>query len=202
MRRISLAIMISIVAATGAAATTEDSEQSLTVYINAIPKMPALTLPIAEGIACEIFSQAGVHIVWKGGWPKKQIARQTILVNIESYFPANLYPGALAYTRGFEGVHITVFYDRVENSAPTEVVPKLLGHVLAHEITHILEGVNGHSLEGVMKAHWSATDILSMAHKILPFDPSDVQLIHMGMPHPRNLVPANANLRPKADLLP
>jgi hypothetical protein len=33
----------------------------------------------------------------------------------------------------------------------------------------------------VMKAHWAAEDVASMAGKPLPFDPSDVDLIHRGL---------------------
>ena len=57
----------------------------------------------------------------------------------------------------------------------------LLAHVLVHEITHILEGVNWHSEVGVMKAHWTADDLMQMMYKPLPFDPQDVLLIRKGL---------------------
>jgi hypothetical protein len=100
--------------------------------------------------------------------------------------PANEQPGALAYALPYEGKHIVIFYDRVRTEVepsrvPALLVPALLAHVIAHEIGHILEGVNTHSRSGVMKARWSTDDYLDMAWKPLPFAPEDVFLIHRGL---------------------
>lgn len=55
------------------------------------------------------------------------------------------------------------FYDRVlANSRPTGL-PFLLGHVLAHEIGHILQGVERHSSAGVMKEKWDYRDYVENA---------------------------------------
>jgi hypothetical protein len=47
------------------------------------------------------------------------------------------------------------------------VVPYLLGHVLAHEITHILQGVESHSASGVMKNKWDYRDYVEMQRRPL-----------------------------------
>jgi hypothetical protein len=52
---------------------------------------------------------------------------------------------------------------------------------LVHEITHILEGLDCHSGEGVMKAHWTKEDHGSMIRKPLPFTREDIDLIHVAM---------------------
>jgi len=52
-----------------------------------------------------------------------------------------------------------------------------LGHVMAHEIVHILEGVARHSSEGVMKARWSDHDCAELTSKPLPFAAEDLELI-------------------------
>ena len=39
----------------------------------------------------------------------------------------------------------------------------LLAHVLVHEITHVLEGVDRHTGQGVMKARWTEDDLALMA---------------------------------------
>ena len=57
----------------------------------------------------------------------------------------------------------------------------MLAHVLAHEITHILQGIKRHSKTGVMKAKWSYEDIRKMTWKPLPFAEEDIRLIHLGM---------------------
>ena len=62
-----------------------------------------------------------------------------------------------------------------------EAAAVLLAHVLAHEITHVLQGTVRHSEEGLMKARWTAEDRMSMRVKPLPFTAYDIQLIQSGM---------------------
>ena len=61
--------------------------------------------------------------------------------------------------------------------------PALLGHVMVHEITHVLEGVARHSSAGVMKAHWDLADYHAMTGRPLPFAAEDIRLVraHFGM---------------------
>ncbi len=119
-------------------------------------------------------------IQWLSGTPKAHQRKQLILIDITSETPVTLQPGALAYAEAF-GSHIRIFWDRVSNTGGSSLACELLGHVLAHEITHILVGTNHHSRTGVMKAHWTAHDIEQMRDKPLPFDPLDVELIHKSM---------------------
>ena len=182
MKRASAAVTMLALMGTMASGKGKDSGQSVTVYIHGRANMPAETLPIAEGTAYEIFAKAGVHIVWKAGQPKTEIPRQTIVLDITADAPEGFFPGALGRAQEFEGVHIAVFYDRVERMATREIVPRLLGHVLVHEITHVLEGVDRHSPEGVMKAHWTTEDILQMSRgRLLSFEPRDIALIRQSL---------------------
>ena len=57
----------------------------------------------------------------------------------------------LAYALPFEGTHIVVFYDRVEECVRADLFPTLLAYVLVHEITHILQEITRHSATGIMK---------------------------------------------------
>ena len=156
---------------------------SLTVYVQAGIGDSTLS-PIcmrALGVASGMFATAGVRIDWRTGQPKTYGPERPILIEITSNTPETLYRGALAYAQVFEGVHIRVFYDRVRNADRPYATAMLLAHVLVHEITHILEGVNWHSEVGVMKAHWTADDLMQMMYKPLPFDPQDVLLIRKGL---------------------
>jgi hypothetical protein len=104
-----------------------------------------------------------------------------IVIRLAEQTPADYLPGVLAFARVYEGVHITVFWDRIERQprfAPPVVV---LAHVLVHEITHILQTVNRHSESGVMKSRWTAEDHREMASKPLQFTPLDVELIQHGL---------------------
>jgi predicted metalloendopeptidase len=72
-----------------------------------------------------------------------------------------------------------VFFDRVKKN-PGDVWC-ILGHVIAHEVTHILQGVPRHSESGVMKAHWTVEDYQRMAWEPLRFTDYDLQLIQSGL---------------------
>ena len=90
-------------------------------------------------------------------------------------------PGAFALARVYEGVHITVFWDRVQRRTNSLTAGVVLGHVLVHEITHILQGIDRHSETGVMKAGWTGKDFFQMTWKPLPFTPDDIYLIQRGL---------------------
>jgi hypothetical protein len=83
----------------------------------------------------------------------------------------------------FEGVHIRIFVDHVAENAH-RLAPLgtfLLAHVMVHEITHMLQGVNRHSQEGIMKATWTQAEIQRMVVSPLSFAPEDIRLIHVGL---------------------
>ena len=71
--------------------------------------------------------------------------------------------------------------DRINKAGGTDLGYKLLAHVLVHEITHILQGTDRHSPNGIMKSHWKSEDLLQMASGPLPFDQHDLKLIHEGL---------------------
>jgi hypothetical protein len=81
----------------------------------------------------------------------------------------------------FEGTRIIIFYDRVKRTVEPPVVPHLLAQVLAHEIAHILEGIDHHSNSGLMKAHWDLRDQDRMYREPLPFTDFDAAMIHRGL---------------------
>ena len=57
----------------------------------------------------------------------------------------------------------------------------VLGHVMVHEITHIIQGVSRHSDTGLMKPHWSSHDLTEMRYKPLPFAQEDLILLYSAL---------------------
>jgi hypothetical protein len=142
----------------------------------------SIDLNWAKGVTSLIFADAGVRIKWRCGEPDRWETPMPILINLTSHTPDELLPGALAYARVFEGVHIRIFLDRLRPGATDPRVGTfLLAHVMAHEITHILEGTDRHSGVGVMKCRWSSAEINRMTVKPLLLAPEDVKLIHHGL---------------------
>lgn len=180
MRIVTLLVVSALSAIAGKHTAAE--EEMVRVYVNQNTSIPSEVLMRAERKASLMFTKAGVKIDWlmRQYNPKKPIDGRTIVLKIAGDTPLDLLPGALGMSQPFECIHITIFYDRIA-IAPLPLVPGLLAHVMVHEITHLLQRVDGHSEIGVMKAHWSETEVNQMALGMLPFTEADVQLIHNGI---------------------
>ncbi|MBV8847144.1 MAG: hypothetical protein JO307_30410 [Bryobacterales bacterium] len=133
----------------------------------------------AEAIAARIYEGIGVHIDWRRRARDCNASiEKTFHIEFITRLPDRKYPGALASTPlGSTPPRIDVYYDRIEQMTEPRVMPILLGHVLAHEIAHLLEGLNRHSEQGIMKAHWDPADYEEMSVRPLSFAPEDVALI-------------------------
>ena len=149
------------------------------VYVDDGSVMDTLTIHRAQYLATRMFARIGVSVKWHAGKPPRGDTQATA-VSLVSGVPEQFYPGALGYAMisSRSAGRVFVFADRLKKTVEPDLVPPLLAHVLVHEITHVLEGVSRHSETGVMKAHWTRRDHLSMAHKLLEFTPVDVNMIH------------------------
>jgi hypothetical protein len=134
----------------------------------------------AESIATQIYAGIGVELQWRRC---RTCPAGGIRVAMTTNTPPGLLPGALAYTTPYGEASIRVFYDRVleGGTRQREMAASLLGHVLAHEIGHVLQGISRHSESGVMKGRWEYRDILDMSRKPFSFAPIDERLIVLGM---------------------
>jgi hypothetical protein len=124
-----------------------------------------------------MFADIGVKLEWlyTGRCPAGALQ-----ISLLSPTPSGLQPGALGYAMPGEGTHIVIFLDRVQ-AQPSGNSARVLAHVMAHEITHILQGFGRHSLTGLMKAHWEPKDLRDMRSETLPFTREDVDLIYQGL---------------------
>jgi hypothetical protein len=74
----------------------------------------------AQALAGQMFANAGIDLKWKTGRPQPD----AIVVEIAAGAPAGVHPEAQAYARPSEGVHIRVFYDRIETIAALSSRPR------------------------------------------------------------------------------
>jgi hypothetical protein len=130
----------------------------------------------AKTVSSSIFAGIGVKIKWHD---LSNCPTEGILITFSNETPVSVLPGALAYARPYEGTHIVVFYDRLKKNPGN--VSIVLGHVMTHEVTHILQGMPRHSESGVMKAQWTVVDYEEMTWRPLQFTDEDVMLIHHGL---------------------
>lgn len=169
--------MITISVLMGTVVAAKPGQDRVTVYVSYGAAVDMMLMAQAQGLATQMFARIGVKLEWHGGSPA-QGEKGAISIELVTHTPVNVHSDALAYTRPYEGVHIQVLWNRIQTTpSPT----KLLAHVMVHEITHILEGIDRHSAEGVMKARWDEADFRAMAFKTLPFAPEDVDIIRAGL---------------------
>jgi hypothetical protein len=179
-----LTILIAITAVVGfghQAAVARERKTVLTAYVLGESFAPSLVTIAAEAQAGKMFADIGVSIQFRSGQPHAPLPLHFVIVEIGDQTPKDLYPGALAYARPYDRIHIKVFYDRVHATVHSQTVPALLAHVLVHEIAHVLQGFSRHSDEGIMKAHWDANDYLVMQSKRLSFTQKDIDFIRLGL---------------------
>jgi hypothetical protein len=154
---------------------TPSSKPEVAVCMNARNDLEAIMF--ARNLASRIFADAGVAIQWHG-W---NCPSDAIHISISYRTSPKLMPGTLAYASALEGPDIVVFYDRMKRTSESHRFPYMFGHVLVHEITHILQGVDHHSEEGLMKATWDWRDYILMDGRGLRFANEDIALIHRGL---------------------
>lgn len=154
-----------------------DAKLTLRVYNYA--SVDAEVLARAEGITQAIFEESGIGIVWMDCTP----ARERLLSVSGPACPSDmgasdlvlrLLPRRMAMKLaapkeplGYAqqcpetepACELTVFYFRVDEvAAEGHRAEFLLGHVIAHEVAHVLIGP-GHSDDGIMRREWSREEL-------------------------------------------
>jgi hypothetical protein len=150
-----------------------------TVYVTS---ESAISTYAAKRIAGSMFRKVGVVIDWGTGTPHAGTPGIWLRIILSSRTPEDRLPGALAVAFPYAGCTkgITVFYDRIQSLASGSNREALLAYVLVHEITHVLQGTDRHSEEGVMKARWNLKDRSRIFERRLAFEDDDVMLIRRG----------------------
>jgi hypothetical protein len=175
-----------LVAGTGAWASdgAQTSKRMVIACLN--PGANASMMYRGQATAAQILKQAGVRLEWRGD-ESACAGGRGLVVTVSRATSVDQHPGALAYALTFERTHIVLFYDRILTAASPAVTPYLLGHVLAHEIVHMLQGVEQHSASGLMKARWDNRDHADMQRGCLKLTEDDIDLIQNGLKHSSSL---------------
>jgi hypothetical protein len=159
------------------------------VYVTLEASVSGPLIVRAQSCASKLLAPTGVKLIWHDTPIGDPAGANSLAMTFLSTAPGSYRTGrkakALAFALPYAstGQQILVFHDRVSNFiAPyggrSGVV---LGHILAHEIGHVLERVARHSDSGLMQANWSHDDISMMIWTGLPFAPEDKALIRSRM---------------------
>jgi len=138
----------------------------------------------ARAITASILRKAGIQLRWRLGVPEcgNATGLRLIIAEIVTDAPPDVPSNVRA--RSFlcgQASRIILYRRRVMNhSCPATCgfeSGMMMGHVLAHEITHVLQGFGHHGDTGLMRARWTAEDIYQMQSRTLSLAAEDVDLI-------------------------
>jgi hypothetical protein len=179
---LALSIFPGFIIALGANAAAEP----LLILVHNYANVDPTVLKQAEKSAAAALGTGGVEVHWldcpeTGGASQQCQNPADPPVLALQLLPANASRrGAPSSSLGFAippepgqfGSFAGVFYDRVEKLGSRGFSePVILGHAMAHEIGHLLLGVEGHSDRGIMKAEWHANELEQAKDRTLSFNP-------------------------------
>jgi hypothetical protein len=160
----------------------------VTVFTYDRAGVPGDVMLRAKLVVTMAYATAGIEVRWaegkRLGEPREVASGEVLTVVFDGPAPAQASSQAMAFTNmgGGADANVHVFYNRVAGFAhfywSGAHLSELLGNVLAHELTHALEGVARHSSEGLMKANWSGREYAEMAERHpLAFAAEDLELL-------------------------
>jgi hypothetical protein len=135
----------------------------------------------AERVASQVFEESGIHVDWVNcAVPTEDRSDEITCPRVA--FPDHLHLRIVRHSLNLKdsilgisyitddgrGFQADVFYEGIERLQRDTFVcqPIILGHVMAHEIGHLLLGINSHSPWGIMRAHWNQGE-LALANKCM-----------------------------------
>jgi hypothetical protein len=146
---------------------------TVTIHVADYASLPHMELDAAEAHATAAFRAAGIDIVWSSApWkpePRQSADPRSIDVRLVivprdmaekkcrlENLGASVLGISISGASEARGRVAYVFYDRIARVARAHHAPVVrgLGHVMAHEVGHLLMGVDSHADDGLMRAGW------------------------------------------------
>src|SRR5262249_16025511 len=140
------------------AAYGSETRQNVAVCLKLETLGPHSMSTLAGALATRICARVGIPLEWTACEPAVGCSPTPIVVQLVSRTPGGFMSGVLGYAMP-DRSSIVIFFDRIEMMLDSGTV---LGHVMVHEITHVIQGVCRHSRAGLMKPHWSSRDLMEM----------------------------------------
>ena len=165
--------------------------EPLTVVLVAVndERIPNSVLAPARTEAARIYRSAGIQLVWSD---TPDLSVPQMIVNIvwkpsgasvpESIAVKSADRRVLGVAPGHKDRRDLVawaFYERILDTATMLGVDSgvLLGHVIAHELGHLLLPYDSHSQSGLMRAGWDKSQATNAVFANLKFNPGESALI-------------------------
>jgi hypothetical protein len=178
-----ITIAIGILGITGSAAAEPFGAPTLTLRVVNQAGISHDVLSRAQAVTARIYESAGIHLDWRN--TAGPDPRRFFYVNVVTAAPGHgdfttrgllgIAPGA----RDGLGLHVWTFYEIVQAVATRIGLDSgvLLGHVMAHEVGHLLLAGRRHSHKGLMRNGWDGMQANLALKGTLTFSAEESSLI-------------------------
>lgn len=172
----------------------ETTPHVLTVRVYNYADVSPTTLKVAAREARGVFSRAGIETRWaicaSPNWPSDDVCsrvatsldlRVRIVPDDSGRLRHDQFGAALVPAEGRLGIHASIFWDRVSQYAVRWQAPEglLLGHLIAHELGHLLLGADSHQpggqASGIMAGVWGREQTARATRAGLRFEPHEAR---------------------------
>jgi len=160
----------------------------LQVFVYNYASLSSGDLKLAIEVATDIYRNVGIRLEWldcystvgepnyntecRQGKPTRLVLRILPRSQAEGLKqPASALGFAILNDSGDLAHYANVFYHRVEELSGrwTSSRPVVLGHVMAHEMGHLLLGARNHSRTGLMIANWDRAELEQVNRRAFTF---------------------------------
>jgi hypothetical protein len=186
---VALGILVASGCAMSRSARGGENTDNIVVAVFNYAGLPPETLMLAEAQASKIYEKAGIQMDWRElSIPAEGRMLPTVdrpAVRPVAYMKLVADAAIMAEhpsldTFGFAlGNQVYVFADRVLEAygRDTSQCPlhTIFGHIMAHEIGHVLLGQNSHALKGIMTPRLGAWEFWQMQMGALSFVPEQAE---------------------------
>ena len=144
--------------------------------------VPSHVLSQAQDEASRIYQGHGIRLVWTDPDTERGDYRFTVKIIPRTLTGKGVDGRAMGVapgTRETRGTLAYAFYDRIKEVTITigADASLILGHVIAHEIGHLLLPYNSHAKTGLMRGGWDTQQAMRAATGALTFTPKEAALI-------------------------
>ena len=167
------------------------ADTPLTACLPAPDEIRYQTLMVARGYATRIYRGIGIDLHWKTSCKTAEVNApgtvsspnlRTLGIRWSSHAPSQVGPSAYASAFLLQptGIRVELYLDRILvllHRLDPNTGAAVLGHVLAHEIGHVLLQKEGHAQDGLMNAYWTTKDEEEMRTRLFRFQDEDAATI-------------------------
>ena len=170
-------LMLALAAAPQPVSAGDAGRLQLSVHVVADARVPRDVVERAKPETARIYQHIGIDVVFVDEPSADTITVRVVETPMKDAKGSAM--GVAPRSGGQIGGLVYVFYSRVDSYARQHAkpVPQVLGHVMAHELGHLLLPYGSHAKSGIMTAAWDRKQIEQIGRGWLSFTKEQAEAI-------------------------